>query len=46
MKRINVHLADMQIKKLKQLSDNTGMSVAEIVRRAIDEYLGKQERKG
>lgn len=46
MKRTNIYFADQQIKTLKQLSDNKGISVAEIVRRAIDEYLGKQERKG
>lgn len=46
MKRVNYHLADLQVKKLKELSDNTGMSVAEIVRRAIDDYLKKQSRKG
>lgn len=46
MKRINIHLTDLQIKELKKLSDNKGISVAEIVRRAIDDYLRKQFRKG
>lgn len=45
MKRVNCHLTDSQIKKLKQLSDNTGMSVAELIRRAIDEYLRKQKER-
>ncbi|MCF6155064.1 MAG: ribbon-helix-helix domain-containing protein [Candidatus Brocadia sp.] len=37
---------DDPIKKLKQLSDNTGIQVAEHIRRAINEYLRKQKRKG
>lgn len=46
MKRVNVHLTDLQIKELRQLSDNKGMPVSELVRRAIDDYLRKQKRKG
>lgn len=45
MKRINIHLTDLQIKELKKLSDNTGISVSELVRRAIDEYLRKQKER-
>lgn len=36
MKRVNFHLTEVQIKKLKTLSKKTGLSVAEIIRRAID----------
>lgn len=39
MERINVHLTEQQIEHLRQLSKETGLSVAELVRRAIDYYL-------
>lgn len=42
MKRVNYHLTDQQIKRLKQYSKETGLSVAELIRRAIDEYLDKK----
>lgn len=39
MKRINHHLTEQQIARLNALAQNTGLTVAEHVRRAIDEYL-------
>lgn len=39
MKRTNIHLAEAQLKLLRQLSAKTGAPVAELIRRAIDEYL-------
>ncbi len=42
--RVNHYMSDIQIKKLKKLSKLTGLSVSEHIRRAIDEYLSKQER--
>jgi len=39
MKRTNIHLAEPQIQRLLKLSKATGLSVAELVRRAVDEYL-------
>ena len=39
MKRINHHLTEKQIKKLKALSKKSGLSASEILRRALDEYL-------
>jgi predicted DNA-binding protein len=44
-RRTNIYLSEGQLKKLKQLSDQTGAPVAEIVRRAIDAYL-KEESRG
>jgi predicted DNA-binding protein len=41
MKRTNIHLSEQQLKRLEQQSRKTGLSVAEIVRRAIDDYLEK-----
>ena len=43
MKRVNYHLTEIQIKQLKELSLKTGLTVAEIIRRAIDEYRKKQK---
>ena len=42
MKRTALFLKEVQLKKLKALSDKTGAPVAELIRRAIDKYL--QER--
>jgi len=41
MIRVNYHLTESQIKKLKELSKQTGLKVAELIRRAIDEFLKK-----
>ena len=39
MKRTALFLKEQQLDKLQRLSDKTGAPVAELVRRAIDEYL-------
>jgi len=39
MKRVNFHLTESQLSKLKKLAKKTGLSVAELVRRAIDKFL-------
>ena len=41
MKRVNFHLTDRQIKALQQESKRTGLSVAELIRRAVDALLEK-----
>jgi len=43
MKRVNYHLTELQIKWLKDLSKQIGLSVAELIRRAIDEYMRKEK---
>jgi len=43
MKRVNYHLTENQIRKLKSLSKTTGLKVAELIRRAIDEYFRKKK---
>lgn len=43
MKRIALFLTEKQILRLKGLSVRDGLSVSEILRRAIDEYLSKME---
>jgi len=45
MKRTALFLKEEQIKKLQRLSDKTGAPVAELVRRAIDEYLKKRAKE-
>ena len=39
MKRINFYLTDKQIDAMKRLSKKTGLSVSELVRRAVDAFL-------
>lgn len=43
MKRTNIFLPEQLLAKLSALAEKTGLSVAEIVRRAIDEYLKKNK---
>lgn len=43
LKRVNYHLTDNQIEKLKELSDDDGRSVAELIRNAVDDYLEKRK---
>ena len=38
-KRTNLYLTGVQIKQLHAISKKIGLSSAEIIRRAIDEYL-------
>jgi predicted DNA-binding protein len=42
MIRTNIFLPEPLIRRLKALSEKTGLSVAEHIRRAIDDYLKKQ----
>ena len=39
MKRVNYHLTEEEIARLQYLSNETGLAVADIIRRAVDEYL-------
>jgi hypothetical protein len=41
MKRINIHLSPKQIASLKAKAKASGLTVAEIVRRAVDIFLAK-----
>jgi len=45
MKRVNYHLPEQTIDRLKALSKETGLSVADLIRRAIDAYLKKGHSK-
>lgn len=44
--RTNIFLTRTELKRLKALSGKTGAPVAALVRKAIDGYLGKLEKKG
>lgn len=44
MKRVNYYLSELQLDKLKKLSTETGISVSEIIRRAVDKYLALCEK--
>jgi hypothetical protein len=43
MKRANYYVTTLQQKRLLTLSKKSGLSVSEIVRRAIDEYWDKYQ---
>lgn len=44
MKRVNFHLTHAQIKALRKRAKKTGLTVAELIRRAIDEFLDKKKQ--
>lgn len=41
MKRIDITISEVHIKRLKTMTKKTGVSVSEVIRRAIDEYWEK-----
>jgi predicted DNA-binding protein len=43
--RTNIYLRPDQMKRLKALNMKTGAPVAELVRRAVDEYLKKRAKE-
>jgi predicted DNA-binding protein len=43
--RTNIFLTKTELKKLRALSTKTGAPVAALVRRALDEWLEKYEKK-
>jgi hypothetical protein len=45
MIRVNFHLAEQQIKALRAESKRAGISVAELIRRAVDSYLSALKRE-
>ncbi len=45
MKRVNYHLTEGQIRELQRVCEETGLSVAEIIRRSVDAYLETYEEK-
>jgi len=45
-KRRMFYLTDLQYKRLSLMSKKTGLSASEILRRSIDDYWERFERKG
>ena len=43
MRRTNIYLTEPSVEKLHALAEKTGLSVAELIRRAIDDFLKKQK---
>jgi hypothetical protein len=43
--RVNIYLNDQQKKSLERLSAYTGAPVAELVRRAVDNYLTMRKKE-
>ena len=43
MRRTHLHLTEPQHARLRDLADRTGLNVAELVRRALDDFLGRQD---
>jgi metal-responsive CopG/Arc/MetJ family transcriptional regulator len=46
MKRIDITVSEVHIKKLKTMSKKMGVSASEVIRHAIDEYWKRIEKKG
>lgn len=41
MERVNIHLANRQLGALDVISKTSGLKRAEIIRRAVDEYIDR-----
>jgi hypothetical protein len=42
MKRLNFYFTELQIAALRRVSEATGLSVSELLRRAVDDWLRKE----
>lgn len=45
MRLINHYLAEPQLDALKKIAGKTGLTVSELIRRAIDAYIKKEKQK-
>jgi Ribbon-helix-helix protein, copG family len=43
MRRANIYLSDEQLEALRRISEHRGKPVAQLVREAVDEWLGSQK---
>ena len=43
MQRVNFHLTERQLTALRDLAKRTGITVAELIRRAVDALLKKEK---
>ena len=44
--RTNIYLPLEQVERLRKLAKKKDVSVSELIRRAVEDYLTKEERKG
>ena len=44
-KRTNIYLPEEQLRRLRKMAEKKDVSVSELVRRAIEEYLKNEEKK-
>jgi predicted DNA-binding ribbon-helix-helix protein len=45
LRRTNIYLTDNEVKELGAIAKQTGISVAELIRRILDDWLERQKRK-
>ena len=45
MPRVGLYLTEPQIKKFKEISKKTGLTVSDLIRRALDDWLERYEEK-
>lgn len=45
VKRTNIYLGENQAEQLRKLSDKKGITVSELIRRVLDQWLEKQSQK-
>jgi len=45
MKRYNLYLSESQLEKFAKLSEARDISVSELIRRALDEYIVKEVKE-
>jgi len=45
-KRINIYISPRQEKKLGKTSKDKGITLSELIRRILDEWLDRQEKGG
>ena len=46
MKRLDITVSEVHIKRLKTMAKKTGLTVSELIRRAVDDYWEKFKEKG
>jgi metal-responsive CopG/Arc/MetJ family transcriptional regulator len=45
MPRVGVYLTELQIKKFKEISKKTGLTVSDLIRRSLDDWIERYEEK-
>jgi len=45
MPRVGIYLTEFQIKKFKEFSKKTGLTVSDLIRRSLDDWIERYEEK-